>query len=159
MRLSNFERIDCATFGFSRNSTPSSMFRSCADSVKLADVMNAVTPSTRMHFACWQAGDPGVYIDIRKALDPSADREEAIVGVPEDRIVKGDFGHKVVLDLSTAELEYASLMYPVSQAFDWDNWQDGFGDYWTGDRTRAFATNSKHSNIKFWTALKAIRCQ
>ena len=25
------------------------------------------------------------YIDIRKALDPSIDREEAIVGVPEDR--------------------------------------------------------------------------
>ena len=26
------------------------------------------------------------YIDIRKALDPSVDREEAIVGVPEDRV-------------------------------------------------------------------------
>ena len=26
------------------------------------------------------------YIDIRKALDPAVDREEAIVGVPEDRI-------------------------------------------------------------------------
>src|SRR6202035_3293104 len=28
------------------------------------------------------------YIDIRKALDPSADREDAIVGVPEDRLIK-----------------------------------------------------------------------
>lgn len=27
------------------------------------------------------------YIDIRKALDPSVDRDEAIIGVPEDRIV------------------------------------------------------------------------
>ena len=27
------------------------------------------------------------YIDIRKALDPAADREDAIVGVPEDRMV------------------------------------------------------------------------
>jgi hypothetical protein len=35
------------------------------------------------------------YIDIRKALDPSVDREEAIVGVPEDRIVRSDFGRKV----------------------------------------------------------------
>ena len=26
------------------------------------------------------------YIDIRKALDPDADREEAIVGVPEDEL-------------------------------------------------------------------------
>lgn len=29
------------------------------------------------------------YIDIRKALDPSVDREEAIIGVPEDKIVRG----------------------------------------------------------------------
>src|ERR1700681_4460407 len=32
------------------------------------------------------------YIDIRKALDPSADREDAIIGVPEDRIIRTDFG-------------------------------------------------------------------
>ena len=31
------------------------------------------------------------YIDIRKALDPTVDREEAIVGVPEDRIVTSGF--------------------------------------------------------------------
>jgi hypothetical protein len=73
------------------------------------------------------------YIDIRKALDPSADREEAIVGVPEDRIVRTDFGRDVVLDLSSAQLEYASLMFPISQVFDWDNWQDGFDEHWTGD--------------------------
>jgi len=55
------------------------------------------------------------------------DREEAIVGVPEDRIVRADFGRETVLDLSSAGREYASLMYPVSQVFDWDKWQDGFG--------------------------------
>src|SRR5664279_4340039 len=32
------------------------------------------------------------YIDIRKALDPSLDREEAIIGVPEDRMVRAAFG-------------------------------------------------------------------
>src|ERR1017187_6132371 len=47
------------------------------------------------------------YIDIRKALDPSIDREDAIVGVPEDRIIRTDFGREVVLDLSSAEQEYA----------------------------------------------------
>ena len=31
------------------------------------------------------------YIDIRKALDASADREEAIIGVPEDRVARTDF--------------------------------------------------------------------
>ena len=77
------------------------------------------------------------YIDIRKALDPSVDREEAIVGVPEDRIVRTDFGREVVLDLSSAEREYASLMYPVSQVFDWDKWQDGFDKHWRGDQNES----------------------
>jgi hypothetical protein len=76
------------------------------------------------------------YLDIRKSLDSSVDREEAIVGVPEDRIVRTDFGREVVLDLSSAEREYASLIYPVSQVFDWDNWQDGFDEYWSGDHNK-----------------------
>jgi hypothetical protein len=70
------------------------------------------------------------YIDIEKALDPSADREEAIVAVPEDKRVATDFGREVVLDLSARQLEFEHLMFPVAAAFDWDEWQDGFGDYW-----------------------------
>lgn len=73
------------------------------------------------------------YIDIRKALDPAADREEAIVGVPEDRINRTDFGREIVLDLSSPQQEYALLMYPIAQVFDWDEWQDGFNEYWRGD--------------------------
>lgn len=77
------------------------------------------------------------YIDIRKALDPSIDREEAIVGVPEDRVTRTDFGRGVVMDLSTSEREYAALMYPVAQVFDWDRWQDGFNEHWRGDENAA----------------------
>lgn len=77
------------------------------------------------------------YIDIRNGLDPSVDREEAIIGVPEDRIVRADFGREEVLDLSSAEREYASLMYPVSQVFDWDKWQDGFDKHWHGDENES----------------------
>ena len=73
------------------------------------------------------------YIDIRKAMDPSTDREEAIVGVPEDRVIRTAFGREVEMDLSTPEREYAELMYPVTQAFDWDDWQEGFDGYWWGD--------------------------
>ncbi len=74
------------------------------------------------------------YIDIRKAMDSSIDREEAIVGVPEDRVIRTDFGREAVLDLSNAEQEYTALMYPVSQVFDWDKWQDGFDHHWRGDQ-------------------------
>jgi hypothetical protein len=96
------------------------------------------------------------YIDIQKALDPSIDREEAIIGVPEDRIIKTDFGREVVLDLSTPEGEYAARMYPVSQIFDWDHWQDGFDDYWPGEQNKAirdqFRAFKKHvlENFKMY---------
>jgi len=74
------------------------------------------------------------YIDIRKACDPTIDREEAIIGVPEDKVVRAEFGRDVVLDLSTVENEYQSLMFPVTQVFDWDKWQDGFDRFWKGDQ-------------------------
>lgn len=73
------------------------------------------------------------YIDIQKALDPSIDREEAIIGVPEDRVIRNSFGRDVFLDISSSEREYAGLMYPVTGVFDWDRWQDGFDQYWKGD--------------------------
>jgi hypothetical protein len=72
------------------------------------------------------------YIDIEKALDPAADREDAIVLVPEDRRIKKNFDKDVVLDLSTPTFEYEQMMFPLNRAFDWDEWQDGFGDYWIG---------------------------
>ncbi|MDO9050658.1 MAG: DUF262 domain-containing protein [Methylotenera sp.] len=73
------------------------------------------------------------YIDIRKALEMNADREEAIIGVPEDRIIRTDFGREIFLDLSKPENEYAAMMYPVTHVFDWDHWQDGFDKHWKGD--------------------------
>jgi len=73
------------------------------------------------------------YIDIMKAINPSCDREEAIVGVPEDKVIRTDFGRSELLDLSTSEREYETLMYPVSQVFDWDCWQDGLDAYWRRD--------------------------
>lgn len=77
------------------------------------------------------------YIDIRKALDPLVDREEAIIGVPEDRVNRKEFGRGTELDLSSPEREYAEMMYPVSQVFDWDKWQDGFDEHWSGDNNKA----------------------
>lgn len=84
------------------------------------------------------------YIDIAKALDAAADREDAIVSVPEDRIVRTDFGRETKVDLSTPEREYEAMMFPVSQVFDWDDWQDGFNDHWKDeDKKRAFRTFKK----------------
>lgn len=52
----------------------------------------------------------------------------------EDKIIRTEFGRDVVLDLSTAEHEYKALMFPVTQVFDWDKWQDGFDRFWKGDQ-------------------------
>ena len=70
------------------------------------------------------------YIDIQKALQADADRDEAIVALPEDRKVKTNFDKDVLLDVSTPQAEYEQLYFPLNQVFDWDAWQDGFGDYW-----------------------------
>ena len=74
------------------------------------------------------------YIDITKAIDETVDREQAVFGVREDRT---DFGREVTLDLSTSGKEYAALMFPVSHVFDWDTWQDGFNDHWSGEEHKA----------------------
>ena len=70
------------------------------------------------------------YIDIRKALNTEADRDSAIFAVPEDRKLKENFDKDIVLNLSSPKLEYENLMFPLNQVFNWDTWQEEFGDYW-----------------------------
>lgn len=86
------------------------------------------------------------YIDIASALDKDADREEAIVGFPEDKVARTDFGREIKLDVSTREREYAAMMFPLTEVFDWDDWQDGFNDYWQGEDGKA--TKEKWKSFK-----------
>lgn len=74
------------------------------------------------------------YIDIRKALDETVDREDAIVSVPEDKVERSDFGRVIVRNLSSPKEEYAALMFPMSAVFDHDAWQDGFDEKFADDR-------------------------
>jgi hypothetical protein len=71
------------------------------------------------------------YVDIVRALDPSVEREEAILSIPENKIVAADFNRTVVLDVSTQEQEFRQLMFPLFSVFDWDNWQLSFFSYWS----------------------------
>lgn len=57
------------------------------------------------------------YIDIDKILDPNVDREETIVSVPEDRIVKGP-GNKIIADYSDLDKECEAGMLPINLLFD-----------------------------------------
>lgn len=72
------------------------------------------------------------YIEIPKALDTLIDRIEAIVSVPESRIVTENIGRDVILDLSTTEKEYEQRYFPINLIFDnigMMQWQAGYMQY------------------------------
>ncbi|WP_157549645.1 DUF262 domain-containing protein [Nonomuraea candida] len=58
------------------------------------------------------------YIRIETAISPEADHDEAVISVPEDRILRDDFGRTVTLDLSTQEAECAAGYFPLRLVFD-----------------------------------------
>ena len=86
------------------------------------------------------------YIDMLKALDPSADREEAMVSVPADRVLK-TFRNAVVADYSTPENEYQAFMFPCEHIFDSADWQYGFFRYWNYDPQRFELWNQFYQDI------------
>lgn len=63
------------------------------------------------------------YIDIKKALDPSIDRDEAILSVPESRRVTNDFGRQVEHDLTTRANEIDEMLFPVHELLSPGSWQ------------------------------------
>ena len=59
------------------------------------------------------------YANIESCINEHADREEeGIVGVPEDRIVRSDFGRAIDLDLSTRDKEITAQMFPLDIILD-----------------------------------------
>ena len=58
------------------------------------------------------------YVDMCKALAAPGDLEEAILSIPEDRVIRKDFGRSVVLDISTLDAECRAEMFPLSGVFD-----------------------------------------
>ena len=70
------------------------------------------------------------YIDMRAAMDPNVDREDAIISVPANKRETRNFGRDVVRDLSTPELEYDQHMIPTERLLDSMDWLFGYNDYW-----------------------------
>ncbi|MEU5552122.1 DUF262 domain-containing protein [Micromonospora sp. NPDC047793] len=69
------------------------------------------------------------YVDITKAVGSSTDRDEAIVSVPKDRVLRSNFARTVHLDLSSRTLECRARHFPLSAVFDSDRvtaWQREF---------------------------------
>lgn len=91
------------------------------------------------------------YLDMQECVTDESNREEAVISVPEDRILR-KFKGQDVLDLSTPENEYASDMFPVSQIFDPDEWSWGYREFWRtqgqASTKRVLYQNFKHQVIK-----------
>ncbi|MFG2305456.1 DUF262 domain-containing protein [Actinacidiphila glaucinigra] len=58
------------------------------------------------------------YVNIAKAIGPAAERDESIVSVPPDKVLRTDFNRTVVLDLRTVEDECAAGLFPLHFVFD-----------------------------------------
>lgn len=77
------------------------------------------------------------YIDIKKALDSSCDRVDAIFSVPKNKIITSDFGRKIELDLSDREKEFEQRRFPLNIILNFtevQNWQNQYYAYWNYDR-------------------------
>ena len=70
------------------------------------------------------------YVDVQGALDPSVDRDDTIVSVPENRIVKSNIGRTVELDLSSRDREFERHMIPTEKVMDGMEWGFRYAEYW-----------------------------
>lgn len=75
------------------------------------------------------------YFDMEAALNRENEREEAIVGVPVNRVVRS-FGGGIELDLSSPEKEFEQSYFPADRLFHSSGWRMDYGDYWGHDRAK-----------------------
>jgi hypothetical protein len=85
------------------------------------------------------------YFDMCRALGSAEDREDSIVGLPEDRVRRTLT--KVELDLSTREKEFENLYYPCEKLFDTFDWNAGFLQYWKFDPAKTALYSRFQSEI------------
>lgn len=69
------------------------------------------------------------YLDMHKALSDDVELEDAVLGVPESRVIV-NFRRETVLDLSTPESEYANCLFPITRIFDYARWRGEFNKHW-----------------------------
>ena len=89
-------------------------------SCRVVDVKNQRKGRTKRFF----------YLDIVRALEEDTITENAIVAVPEDRIVRTNFDRDIKLDLSSREKEFAHHHFPLNLSFDSTDWYHDWRDYW-----------------------------
>ena len=70
------------------------------------------------------------FIDMAIALDPNADFENCIIGVPEDMKLSSYEGKKPGPNLSNEEEQYEWHLFPLNMTFDFISWYHSYLSYW-----------------------------
>ncbi|MBR2209243.1 MAG: DUF262 domain-containing protein, partial [Synergistaceae bacterium] len=73
------------------------------------------------------------YLDIEKAVDPSADDDEIVISVPATKIITSNFGRNIEMDLSTRQNEFKNKMFPLNIILDSNEeqgWQNEYYAYY-----------------------------
>lgn len=86
------------------------------------------------------------YIDMAKALDTNSDRDEAILSLPHDRLIR-NFRGEVVSDYSTQAHEYQHGLFPFEYIFRASDWRLGFEEYWEYDREKVKLFSRFETNV------------
>lgn len=58
------------------------------------------------------------YLDICECLNSTTDRIDAVISVPEDKIIRSNFGRSIDLDLSNSNMEFENHMFPLNIVHD-----------------------------------------
>lgn len=69
------------------------------------------------------------YIDIQQAIRKNADRNEAILSIPEDKIIR-TFRNEIVQNYAETESEYEKAIFPLNQVFESYAWRWEYNNYW-----------------------------
>lgn len=73
------------------------------------------------------------YLDIKKCIDTTIDRVDAIISVPSNKVVTTNFGRDIVLDLSSPDKEFENKMMPLNIVLDYtksSQWQNAYFQYY-----------------------------
>ena len=87
------------------------------------------------------------YIDMKEAMNPELDLEEAIFSIKEDKLVTENIGRDIKLDLSQKEYEFENMMFPLNMMEEYDDWRLDYDEYWSYDREKSIFWNTFERNI------------
>jgi hypothetical protein len=99
---------------------------------RLTSLYNALYSKNPVHTKTEKGAeiDRYYYLDIEKAVDPSADDDVVVVSIPATKRVTSDFGRKIVIDLSTQQDEFQLKMFPLNIILDSGMQQDWQNKYY-----------------------------